>query len=184
MTETPARSISKAELFWGFFQIGVLGFGGIAPIARHIIVEQRRWLSERDYATVLGMGKVLPGANTVNAAVMIGDRFQGRTGSVLCVFAVMAAPLAILVALALLYQRYSANPAVDVAVGGAAAAAAGMVIGTGLKMARNLRPGPLGWLFGGLAVAAIAVLGLPLVGVVLVLAPLALAATAWKDRRP
>jgi len=177
------RAVPLPELFWGFFQIGIFGFGGVGPIARHIIVEQRNWLTEREYATVLGMGKILPGANTINAGVMIGDRFRGRLGAVVCVAALMAAPLAILVMLALLYDRYSGNPAVDVAMGGAAAAAAGTVIGAGLKMACNLRPGLLGWLIGALAVIAVAVLGLSLIQVVLVLAPLAVVATAWKERR-
>jgi chromate transporter len=50
---TPRRNISKAELFFGFLKIGLLGFGGVAPWARHIIVEERRWLSDREFAEIL-----------------------------------------------------------------------------------------------------------------------------------
>ncbi len=71
------KQISKAELFLGFLTIGLLGFGGVAPWVRHVIVEERRWLSDKEFAEVLGVGQILPGPNTVNAAVIIGDHFQG-----------------------------------------------------------------------------------------------------------
>lgn len=32
----------------------------------------------------IGIGQMLPGPNTINAAVLIGDRFPGVTGVVLC----------------------------------------------------------------------------------------------------
>src|ERR1700755_2742534 len=61
--------VSKAELFFGFLKIGMLGFGGIAPWARHVIVEERRWLTEKEFAAILGVGQILPGPNTMNASV-------------------------------------------------------------------------------------------------------------------
>ena len=86
---SPQRSISLFELFKGFATIGLLGFGGVAVMARHVIVEKYQWLSEKEYATILGMGQVLPGANVVNASVVIGDRFQGPKGSIVCVLGIM-----------------------------------------------------------------------------------------------
>ena len=57
-----------------------------------------------DYAAVLGFGRIIPGANTVNAVVIIGDRLQGIAGSLIAV----AALLAILVALASLSNSFAA----------------------------------------------------------------------------
>jgi len=176
------REISRTELFLGFLKIGLLGFGGIAPWARHVIVEERGWVSDKDYAAVLGIGQVLPGPNTMNMAVMLGDRFQGTAGAVLSLLGLMAMPLLILVGLATLYARFAAVPWVGAAVGGAASGAAGLVIGTALKMIRNIRPTPMAWLFGLLAFVAIGVLQLPLVAVVVVLVPLSIAAAALERR--
>jgi len=40
-----ARPIpSRLGLFLTFFRIGVLGFGGVGPWARRVIVEDRGWL--------------------------------------------------------------------------------------------------------------------------------------------
>ena len=77
------RVVSKQELFFGFLKIGLLGFGGIAPWARHVIVEEKRWVTDKEFAAILGIGQILPGPNTMNASVMIGDRFQGVTGALL-----------------------------------------------------------------------------------------------------
>jgi hypothetical protein len=89
------------------------------------VVEKLGWLTEQEYISILGVGQVLPGANTVNAAVMIGDRFQGPVGACVSVLALMAMPLAILIVLASLYAQFSALPDVRAALQGSAAAAGG-----------------------------------------------------------
>jgi hypothetical protein len=32
--------------------------------ARHVIIEERRWLTEKEFAAILGVGQILPGPNT------------------------------------------------------------------------------------------------------------------------
>ena len=173
MTPAP-RNVGLFELFRGFATIGLLGFGGVAAIARHIIVEKSQWLTEKEYATILGMGQVLPGPNVVNASVVIGDRFQGVKGSLVSVLGLI---------LASLYDQFSHLPAVNVALMGGAAAASGMIIGTGLKMAQKIKPGLAGWLIIAAALLGILVLKWPLVYVVLGLIPVALALTYWLSKK-
>ncbi len=177
-----AKRVGRGELFLGFLKIGVIGFGGVAPWARRVIVEERAWLSEQEYASLLGVGQILPGPNTLNLAVMAGDRFQGTLGALIAVAALMTMPLAILMAVASLYERFAALPEVASAMSGTAAAAAGLVIGTALKMARRLRPTRSAILFGLVAFVAIGVLRFPLIAVVVVLAPLSIAAAALERR--
>jgi chromate transporter len=172
------RSVSKRQLFLGFLKIGLLGFGGIAPWARHVIVEERRWLTDEEFAAILGVGQILPGPNTMNASVMIGDRFQGVGGVLACLVGQMAMPLVIVTSLAVVYQRFAEVPEVKAALVGAAAGAAGLVLGTALKLVRKIKLRPLGLLVGTLAVAAIGLLAWPLVPVVLVLVPVGVTAAA------
>ena len=128
----PMKQISRAELFLGFLKIGLLGFGGVGPWARHVIVEERRWLTDKELAEVLGVGQMLPGPNTMNAAVIIGERFQGAPGVMSSLLGMMAMPLVIVTALATVYDRFASVPEVRVGLIGAAAAAAGLVLGTAL----------------------------------------------------
>jgi len=179
LEEVLSRTVSKRELFFGFLKIGLLGFGGVAPWARHVIIEERRWLTEKEFAEILGIGQILPGPNTMNAAVMIGDRFQGVSGVLLCLLGQMAMPLVIVTSLAVVYERFAAVAEVKAAVTGAAA---GLVMGTALKMARNIKLTPLALLVGSIAFVAIGVLAWPLVAVVSVLVPLSVAAAALERR--
>jgi chromate transporter len=182
LTASPRRNISKSELFFGFLKIGLLGFGGIAPWARHIIVEEKRWLTDREFAEVLGVGQVLPGPNVMNASIIIGDRNQGLIGVLLCLSGQMMMPLVIVTALAVFYDRVSAVPEVNAALIGAAAASAGLVLGTAFKMIRNIRPTVLSLGIGAAGFVAVGLLRWPLVPVVVVLVPLAIVAT-WLGRR-
>jgi chromate transporter len=176
------KTVSKSELFLGFLKIGLLGFGGIAPWARHVIIEERRWLTEKEFAAILGIGQILPGPNTMNASVMIGDRFQGVSGVLLCLLGQMAMPLVIITSLAVVYERYAGLPEVKAALVGAAAGAAGLVLGTALKMAQKIKLTPLGWLVGAMAFGSIGLFQWPLIPVIAVLVPLGVA-SAWWERR-
>jgi chromate transporter len=180
--EAGRRIVSKAELFLGFLKIGLLGFGGIAPWARHVIIEERRWVTEKEFAAILGVAQILPGPNTMNASVMIGDRFQGVPGVLLCLLGQMAMPLAIVTSLAVIYERFAAVPEVKAMLVGAAAGAAGLVLGTALKMAQKIKPTPLALLIGIIAFAAIGILSWPLIPVVAVLVPLGVIAAALERR--
>ncbi|NPB56759.1 chromate transporter, partial [Shigella sonnei] len=70
------------DILLGFARIGLLGFGGVAAWSRHVIVEERRWLSEREYAEMAGLAQVLPGPNVGTAAIFIGRHFAGWRGAV------------------------------------------------------------------------------------------------------
>jgi chromate transporter len=178
-----AGHISLKELFLGFLKIGLLGFGGLAPVAHHVIVEDRAWLTEQEYASLLGLGQVLPGGNIINLAVIMGDRFHGVWGSLTALAALMAMPLVILMALALLYERFAGLAIVRSAIAGSAAVAAGLVIGTAAKILWKLRLSWIALVFAALAFTAVGLLQLSLVPVIVVLAPLSVG-TAYMRRRP
>jgi chromate transporter len=101
------------------------------------------------------------------------------TGAAAAVFGLMAMPLAIAVAIVELYGAVSQNPYVAAAIAGAGAGAAGLVIGTGLKIARNLKFSPRIILVTLAAFVAIGILRLPLVWVILCMVPLSIAAAYW-----
>jgi len=176
------KAISRTELFLGFLKIGLLGFGGVAPWARHIIVEERRWLDEREYASILGIGQVLPGPNTVNSAIIIGDRFQGTAGAISAVLGILCMPIAILIGIAVVYDRIESLPAVQAAIAAGASAAAGLVIGTALKMARKLRPDVAAIAIGLAAFVSVGLFQAPMALAIATLGPLSIALVWWKRR--
>jgi chromate transporter len=172
---------TKLRLYFGFFKIGACAFGGVGPWARRVIVEEERWLTEREYAELLGLGQVLPGPNVGNVSIFIGDRFHGLVGSMLALAGLMSGPLVTLLVMAQLYDQFGAIPAIDGAIGGVAAAAAGLFLGTALKMAERLKLSLPALAVLGTAFVAIGLFRWPLTTVVLALAPVSIV-LAWRLR--
>jgi chromate transporter len=174
---------TSLQIFLAYARIGLLSFGGAAAMGRRVIVEERRWLSERDYAEVMGLCQVLPGPNVGNGAVMIGRRFRGLPGALAGMAGMYLAPLCILSALLLGYGAFGDRPGVAPVMQGIAAAAAGMIAGTGLRMLTRLRPPPEALAVIAATIAAAAWWQVPLPWILLVLGPLGILAAAWRMRR-
>ncbi len=176
LPDTPApRQISRTELFLGFLFVGLRGFGGVLPWARQMIIEERRWLTEEEFTELYSLCNLLPGPNIVNVSIALGARFQGPTGSIAAFSGLMTAPMAIVLMLGALYERYRALPELGPLLHNLSAAAAGMVLATGLKMAKPHWKKPLSVAIALLAFIAVGVLHWPLGWVVLALVPTSLA---------
>ncbi|MBP0443239.1 chromate transporter [Roseomonas sp. SSH11] len=171
------------QLFVAFAKAGLMGFGGAQIWVRRAMVEERRWLTERDYAEVLGLGQVLPGPNVGNAAVMIGRRFAGLPGSFAATGGLYLFPLIVLMGLVLLWQGFADEPLVSSFMHGLACAAAGMVIGNAFRMSGRLRPPPEQIAVGLAAALAAAWFRVPLPVIVLVLGPVSIGLVVWRMRR-
>jgi chromate transporter len=179
---TPAVHVGLKDLFFAFLKIGLLGFGGVAPMAHHVIVEDRAWFSEEEYAALFGVSQVLPGGNIINAAAMIGDRFRGGIGAIVATAGLMLMPLAILMTLATLYDHFSQLPAVHAAIGGSASAAAGLIIGMAVKMMRRIELSPEAVLFVLLAFCSVGLMRWSLIATVVALAPVSIGAAFLRRR--
>jgi chromate transporter len=174
-----SRVVTRRDLFLAFLLMGLVSFGGVLPWARRILVEQRGWLSDKEFLELLSLGQMLPGPNVVNVSIMVGNRFQGATGALLSITGLLLVPFLVILLLAILYTGYGHVPGVQRAFAGTAAAAAGLVVAMGLKM---LAYQPRSWQVMLLAAAAFAgsgLLGLPLLSVLAVLAPLGIL-LIWK----
>jgi chromate transporter len=178
MSEAPRPVPTLLELFLAYGRIGLIGFGGINAWARRVLVEEKRWLTDQEYAETLGLGQVLPGPNALNAAIMVGDRFHGTAGAIAAPVAMFGGPLILLAGLAMFYDAYAEHPTVRAVLAGVAAAAAGMVLGTAAKMTEKLKPPPPLLAVGLVALVAAGILRVPLPHTVLGLAPFGIWAAA------
>jgi len=164
-----------------FLAMGLTSFGGVLPWARRMLVEERGWLTNEEFVEGLSLGQILPGPNVVNLSIMVGARFQGASGAVLAFSGLMLAPLAIILLLATFYSEYGHLQAVQRVFAGTAAATAGLVLAMGIKMLHKQSRTWHATLVTLCAFIGSGVLGLPLLGVLAVLAPISIA-IAWRRR--
>ena len=177
----PIEAPSLRELFLAFSGVAIIGFGGVLPWARRMLVEERRWLSAEEFNEVYSLAQFLPGGNILNLAVVVGQRSHGALGSLVCVVALLAGPVAIMTLLGFLYTRYGQIAAVHDALAGVAAAAAGLDPGDGRQDGRAdaLPPCSASVAIAIVAFVAVAVAELPLFMVLAVLVPLGIG-LAWR----
>lgn len=170
-----------AVIAWTFARISLLGFGGAMPWAQRALVDRRRWMTMREFGDTLALCQFVPGANIINMAVIVGARFRGPAGAVAAVAGLVVPPAAIVTVLGLLYGLVGGNPLLRGVLAGIAAAAAGLLAATGVRLVLVLIGGRK---YEALAVAAVAfgaivVAGWPLPLALLVLAPIGIA-LAWR----
>ncbi len=168
------RRIALAELFSGFFIMGICGFGGMLPWARRAIVEQRGWLSPAEFNDLLALCQFLPGPNVIGMSLALGARFNGAAGAIAAVTGLMAAPMAIIIGLGAIYAEFEDNSVVQHAFAGLAAAASGLVVVTAIKIVAPLRGSWMDLAIAAVAFIVIAVLRLPLGPAMLIMAPVAI----------
>jgi chromate transporter len=161
MPVNPPRSLS--ELFFGFLAIGARSFGGVMPWAHRVMVEERRWVTEADFAETIGLCQFLPGPNVGNASIVYGKRWFGLRGALVAFLGLFALPFVWVLTLFSLYADFAAtNETLRAVVTGVGAAGAGMFIGTAIKLGRVLarRPAALALIAACFLAAAIGRLSL------------------------
>ncbi len=152
------------------------------PWARRMTVETKRWLNEDEFVDALAMCQIIPGPNIVNFSVALGARFQGLPGAVAAVTGLLAAPMFIVVCMSIVLEQVADNPRVIDALHGMAAVAAALVIAMSVKVTLPLvrRRDWLGMALACAAFVAVALLQLPMVPSLLVLAPIAIGLERWR----
>ncbi|VTR50837.1 chromate transporter, chromate ion transporter (CHR) family [Serratia fonticola] len=86
--------------------LGLIGFGGVLPLARSMLVEQRRWLTAEQFTELLGLCQFLPGGNVINLSRGGGDGVSRAAWCAMCFAGADLRPTAIVVGLGVIYARY------------------------------------------------------------------------------
>jgi chromate transporter len=175
----PARPVPLLSLYWLFFLVGMTSFGGgLTAWFHREVVLIRKWMTSDEFFSGYSLAQILPGVNSTNMAVYIGQHLRGAVGAMVSLAALLTAPFVIVIAAATGYNTLLGIPGLTAAMAGVATAAAGMIMRMGLTSAQgSLRHLPSVLVLAA-TVTAVGILRWPLVPVMLVLAPVSIAA-AW-----
>jgi chromate transporter len=165
---------------------GVLGTtsfgGGVVAYLRDALVEKERWFDDREFVRLLELSQTLPGLNAVNMAVLAGDQLRGGRGAAVAGLAMLLPGVAFVLTLGALYAPYAGAGWMQALLGGAAAAAVGLLLATALRLGRAQFRRPLDLAILLVTAFAVGELRLPLVWVVPVVG--AVAIWLYRPRRP
>lgn len=153
-TAAACAPASPAAMFWAFSLLALQGFGGVMAVIQREMVERRRWMTQEEFLQDWAAAQVFPGPNVVNLCIMFGERHFGLRGALAAIAGMLLAPTVLVLALGSLYIQWADHPAVAGALRGMGAVAAGLVLGTGIKLSAGLVGHPLALWFGWLLAAA------------------------------
>lgn len=157
------------ELLRSFGKIGCLSFGGPAAqisLMHKELVEERKWLSEKEFLSGLSFCMLLPGPEAMQLATYSGWRLRGTLGGLIAGLLFVLPGAVVILALAMIYVSYGDVPLVQTLFLGVKAAVLAIVLEALIKVARRAFNAPLHW---GLALAsfiAIFVFALPFPAVI------------------
>jgi chromate transporter len=174
-------AVSLSALFLAFLQVSLGGFGGGLVWVRRMVIDRRRWLSEHDFADVLSLCQFLPGPNVASITVCVGAKLRGPAGAAAALAGFIIVPWAVGFTLGVLLLEYAHHPLIRNILGGVSAAAAGLMIATGIRLLWTHRTRPVALLFAVLAFVGLVFAKVPLLVLVVMLAPLSIGAS-WFER--
>lgn len=125
------------ELFWSFFQIGILSFGGgyaALPLIQNQVVDIRGWLTLQEFTDVLTISQMTPGPIALNAASFIGTRLAGPLGSIVATVSDVLPALIIVMFLAWFYFKYRSIRVMQGALSGLRPAVVALIASAGLSI--------------------------------------------------
>jgi len=173
---TSVEGVTPLKLFLGFASIGFVGFGGVMPWVRWLVVDRKSWCSAEEFDNLFALASFLPGGNVLGVSVMVGGRLAGRRGSLAAVLGLVAPPAVLVCLMAELYRRHQHLEAVQGMIGALASAAAGLIVAMGLRMVWPMRRSPRALAIVLVVVVAAGLLRLPLVWILLTILPASLLA--------
>ena len=175
MSDAEPRQIALSAIFRVFLIAGAISFGGgVIAYLREYIVSQQRWLDDDEFLDALELSETLPGLNSVNMSVIIGDRLRGAIGAAIAVAGLILPGMIVVITLGVLWNEQRHNPEVNAFLIGVAAAAVGLLLTVTLQLGHKQFGRIPDLLFMAATFAAVSLLKYSLVSVLLTIGPLAI----------
>jgi chromate transporter len=168
---TAGVTFPEALKVWA--KIGILSFGGPAgqiALMHRVIVEERGWLSEKEYLSALNFCMLLPGPEATQLATYAGWKLHGTKGGLAAGLLFVLPGALVVLALSMLYAAYGKVPLIEAVFFGFKAAVLAIVIEALLRVARRALKTRGDWVIAALAFLALFCFGLPFPLVILVAA--------------
>lgn len=155
---------SVREAFAVWLRIGLLSFGGPAAqiaLMHREIVEQKGWLTEKQYLNALSFCMLLPGPEAMQLATYAGWRLHGTMGGLLAGLMFVLPGAIVVFILSMIYGFYGDVSLVSALFLGVKAAVVVIVIEALLRVSKRALQKSEHWLIAGIAFIGIFFFALP-----------------------
>ncbi|MEM7302565.1 MAG: chromate efflux transporter [Pseudomonadota bacterium] len=147
-----------------FGRIGLLSFGGPAAqiaLMHRVLVDEKKWLTEKEYLSALSFCMLLPGPEAMQLATYSGWRISGVFGGLVAGILFVLPGAFVVLALAATYAYFGDAPLVSNMFVGVQAAVLIVVIEALLRVSKKALNGTRYWIIAAAAFGGIFILDLP-----------------------
>ncbi|OCA87172.1 chromate transporter [Pseudobacillus wudalianchiensis] len=127
-----------AEIFFTFFKIGPVTFGGgyaMIPLIEKEVVTKKKWMQTNDITDVVALAGSAPGAMAINSATFVGYRIAGVSGAIAAMIGILLPTFLIVVGLSIFYLYFNDNPKIEAAFHGIGPAVVALICLAAYKLA-------------------------------------------------
>jgi len=129
---------SVLQIFVEFLIIGATSFGGgVVAYLRSGLVTKRGWLDDKGFVELLAISQSLPGLNSTNMAILVGDRLRGIAGSIAGIVGMCLPGGVFMYVVGMVYREHGDHPLATAALKGVAAAAVGLILATAVQLGKR-----------------------------------------------
>jgi len=137
--EAPLAPCTLKEYTLYFLRLGAIGFGGPIALAGYMqkdLVEERRWISKRDYLDGLALAQLAPGPLAAQLAIYLGWIKAGVWGATLIGLAFVIPSFLMVVGISVLYVQYDGLPWMQGLFYGIGAAVIAIIVRSAIKLTK------------------------------------------------
>jgi chromate transporter len=156
--------VSFREAVQAYARIGCLSFGGPAgqiAMMHRVFVDEKKWISDKDYLAALNFCMLLPGPEAMQLATYVGWKQHGVRGGLAAGLLFVLPGALVVLALTMIYAAFGQMPWIEALFFGVKAAVLAIVIEALLRVAKRALKTTADWWIAALAFLAIYVFGVP-----------------------
>ena len=97
------------QLYWSFFKIGGLTFGGglsMLPMLERELVQRRKWVTEEEILDFYAIGQSTPGIIAVNTATFVGYKKEKILGGIFATLGMISPSIIVISLVAAFFEMF------------------------------------------------------------------------------
>jgi len=161
------------QLYWSFFKIGGMTFGGgltMLPMLERELIEKRQWIEEEELLDCYAIGQCTPGIIAVNTATFVGYKKAGIAGGIFATLGMVSPSILIITIVAMFLKEFMNNKWFIHAMMGVRGVVCALLMNTVINLGKKSLKNLTAWIFA-LSILALALFTkLPTIALVLIAA--------------
>lgn len=128
------------ELYYTFFKIGLLTFGGgysMLPIIEKEAIDTKHWFSHEEMVNSFAVAQSIPGIIAVNTAALLGYKINKIIGAIATCLGVISPSIIIILLISKGYESFADNPYISKSLNGIRVAVLALLISTLISLIKK-----------------------------------------------